>query len=199
MKYIIRLREAGRQTGLQARTAQWHQTKLPAGRPPMADGGLPVTGLGAGSRSGMPVWLSRAIITWVMSWPAGMAGVAQHDPCRTGTRCPAPGRTRPSPRRAWCCPPSRTLHRARPDSSPAPAATARIIPAATAKAKSRHSRRYHRQSAHPAHGRTAHAVSAIMRAFPRKRLVKSCTKRFRGNVDVAAGNTAIPHATLLAA
>jgi hypothetical protein len=131
---------------------------------------------------------------------AGRDGrVAQHDPCRTGTRCPAPGRTRPSPRRAWCCPSSRTLHRARPDSSPAPAATARIIPAAMAKAKSRHSPRYHRQSAHPAHGRTAHAVSAIMRAFPRKRLVKSCTKRFRGNADVAAGNTAIPHATLLAA
>jgi len=25
-------------------------------------------------------WLSRAIITWVMAWPAGMTGVAQRDP-----------------------------------------------------------------------------------------------------------------------
>jgi hypothetical protein len=37
----------------------------------------------------MPGWLSRAVITWVMARPAGMAGVAQRDPCRT-----APGRTR---------------------------------------------------------------------------------------------------------
>jgi len=28
----------------------------------------------------MPGWLSRAVITWVMAWPAGMAGVAQRDP-----------------------------------------------------------------------------------------------------------------------
>jgi hypothetical protein len=28
----------------------------------------------------MPGWLSRAIITMVMAWPAGMADVAQRDP-----------------------------------------------------------------------------------------------------------------------
>ena len=28
----------------------------------------------------MPGWLSRAIITLVMAWPAGIAGVAQRDP-----------------------------------------------------------------------------------------------------------------------
>ena len=28
----------------------------------------------------MPGWLSRAVITWVMARPAGMAGVAQRDP-----------------------------------------------------------------------------------------------------------------------
>jgi hypothetical protein len=43
-------------------------------------------------------WLSRAILTWVMAWPAGMAGVAQRDPLshRSG---PHPA----TPRRAWCC------------------------------------------------------------------------------------------------
>lgn len=47
----------------------------------------------------MPGWLSRAIITSVMAWPAGMAGVAQRDPLwhRSG---PHP----PPPKRAWCCP-----------------------------------------------------------------------------------------------
>jgi len=47
----------------------------------------------------MPGWLSRAVITWVMAWPAGMAGVAQRDPLshRSG---PHP----PPPKRAWCCP-----------------------------------------------------------------------------------------------
>jgi hypothetical protein len=47
----------------------------------------------------MPGWLSRAIITLVMAWPAGMAGVAQRDPLshRSG---PHP----PPPKRAWCCP-----------------------------------------------------------------------------------------------
>jgi len=28
----------------------------------------------------MPGWLSRAVITWVMARPAGMAGVAQRNP-----------------------------------------------------------------------------------------------------------------------
>jgi hypothetical protein len=46
MKYIIRLREAGRQAGREAMTAQRYQAKLPTGRPPMVDGGYP------GSRGG---------------------------------------------------------------------------------------------------------------------------------------------------
>ncbi len=37
-------------------------------------------GSGAGRRPAMSGWLSRAIITWVMAWSAGMAGVAQCDP-----------------------------------------------------------------------------------------------------------------------
>ena len=49
----------------------------------------------------MPGWLSRAVITWVMAGPAGMAGMAQRDPLshRSG---PHP----PPPKRAWCCPSS---------------------------------------------------------------------------------------------
>jgi len=54
----------------------------------------------------MPGWLSRAVITWVMAWPAGMAGVAQRDPLshRSG---PHP----PPPKRAWCCPSPQILRR----------------------------------------------------------------------------------------
>jgi len=41
----------------------------------------------------MPAWLSRAVITWVMARPAGMAGVAQRNPLshRSGPHPGEPG------------------------------------------------------------------------------------------------------------